>query len=168
MIGTRVALRTHAPYAAYLCLCVALGLVALSPATKGATVPAFVLPLAVGLALLLGPERRFLARFTPSGLEVAHPAHTIPYANLREVHPIAPFDQARPTAFPIWIVHSGGSLTIPAPLTVSSERVSTYCGRRTAPRPLAAWRPVGYALAVTGLLWALLPLVRANNLGWGI
>jgi hypothetical protein len=202
VIGTRISLRRQTPYGVYLCLASFIGIVALSFAVRELAA-ASVLPFAIALALLFSPERHFLARFTTGSLELARPAQSIRYSDLREVHPLAPFDKARPTAFPIWLVYAGGALLIPAPLTVSSERVYAFlrsqlpetgralpepleryrreqaqafgadrvfacCGRRAAPRPLAAWRVIGYAIAVTGLIWAIIPLLRANSLGWAI
>jgi hypothetical protein len=89
-------------------------------------IPFAVLPLVVGLCLLFGDDRRFLARFTPGAVEIARPAQSIPYSSILEVRPIAPLGAVRPRSFPIEVVHQGGSVTFPAALSAPSERVYAF------------------------------------------
>jgi hypothetical protein len=125
MIGLRIARESRPPYVAYGGLVLGALLLAFSLRVHELAIAA-LLPVALGFALLLNPQRRFLARFTPTALEVARPSQSIPYAKLLEVHPLCAVDKPRPPAFPIWVVHSGGCLTIPAPLTSASERVYVF------------------------------------------
>jgi hypothetical protein len=127
------------PYAALACIGGAvLILLVVMVAKAPAMVPACLLPLVVGMCLLLSSERRFLARFTATGLEVARPQLTIPYRELLEVRPVAPLADSHPRSFAIEIVHDRGGLLIPAPLSVPSDRVYAFLraqlpeGRRCA------------------------------------
>ena len=106
-------------------------------------VPFAVLPLVVGLCLLFGGDRRFLARFTPAAVEIARPAQSIPYASILEVRPIAPLGASRPRSFPIEVVHQQGSVMFPATLSAPSERVYAFL-RGQLPETAAA-RPAGGA-----------------------
>lgn len=136
MIGSRVSLVPPAPRAAFFCIgaAVALGGVV---AAVGANemIPFAVPPLVIGLCLLFGADRRFLARFTPGAVEIARPKQSIPYTSIHEVRPIAPLAGPRPRSFPIEVVHQRGSLTFPATLTAPSERVYAFLRGHLADRP---------------------------------
>lgn len=136
MIGSRVSLVPPAPKAAFLCIgaAVALGGAA---AAVGANemIPFAVLPLVIGLCLLFGDDRRFLARFTPGAVEIARPKQSIPYTSIHEVRPIAPLGAPRPRSFPIEIVHQRGSVTFPATLSAPSERVYAFLRGHLADKP---------------------------------
>ena len=136
MIGSRVSLVPPAPRAALGCIAGAIA-VGAGSAVAGAheIVPLAALPLIIGLCLLFGGDRRFLARFTPGAVEIARPAQSIPYASLLEVRPIAPLGAARPRAFPIEVVHQGGSVVFPATLTAPSERVYAFLRGQLPERP---------------------------------
>ena len=103
-----------------------------------------VLPLAIGGALLFSSERRFLARFTATGLEVATPRQAIPYASLLEVRPVAPPAAKLPVAFAIEVVHRTGNLLIPEALSVRSERVYAFL-RSQLPQDLERALPAALA-----------------------
>jgi hypothetical protein len=111
-----------------------------------ALVPAAIAPLALGASLLIVGERGFRARFTPTGMEIAHPRQTIAYPTLLEVRPLVPADRPRPDFFPIQVVHTRGAFVIPARLTLSSERVYSFLRgfladrRPTLPSALEAYR----------------------------
>lgn len=131
MIGTRIALASQPPYAASAWIVVGVLVVVVCLALRAPGALALGLfPIAVGVALFLQGPRRFLARFTPTALEIARPPLTIPYDRLREAHPQVPFDRPRPPTFPIWVVYDGGEVMIPAPLTVTSERVYVFLRER--------------------------------------
>jgi hypothetical protein len=135
VIGSRVSLVPPAPRAAFLCIgaAVLLGGVTAAAGAKE-MLPFAVLPLAIGLLLLFGGDRRFLARFTPAAVEIARPKQSIPYSSIHEVRPIVPLGAARPRSFPIEIVHQGGSITFPATLTAPSERVYAFLRGHLADR----------------------------------
>ncbi len=127
MIGSRVSLMPPAPRAALACLigAVALGVViALAGGTE--ILPVAILPLAVGVCLLFGEDRRFLARFTPSAVDIARPPQSIPYSSILEVRPLAPLGAQRPRSFPIQVVHQRGCVVFPATLSAPSERVYAF------------------------------------------
>ena len=122
-------------------------LVALGMATGvSPLVPIAIAPLAVGASLLLVGERGFRARFTATGMEIAHLGQTIAYSTLLEVRPLVPADRPRPDFFPIQVVHTRGTVVIPARLTLSSERVYAFLRgfladrRPTLPSALDAYR----------------------------
>ena len=111
-----------------------------------ALVPVAIAPLALGASLLIVGERGFRARFTPTGMEIANPRYTIPYSSVLEVRPLVPADRPRPDFFPIQVVHTRGTVVIPARLTLSSERVYSFLRgfladrRPTLPAALEAYR----------------------------
>jgi hypothetical protein len=127
VIGSRVSLVPPAPRAAFFCIGAALALGGVMAwARMNEALPFAVLPLVIGLCLLIGDDRRFLARFTPTAVEIARPKQSIPYTSIHEVRPIAPLGAPRPRSFPIEIVHRRGSVTLPATLTAPSERVYAF------------------------------------------
>ncbi|HEV7502836.1 MAG TPA: hypothetical protein VGQ33_22615, partial [Vicinamibacteria bacterium] len=133
--------------AALAVLAAGAGLGVLGMATGvSALVPAAIAPLAIGMSLLIVGERGFRARFTPTGMEIAHPRQTIAYSTLLEVRPLVPADRPRPDSFPIQVTHTRGALVIPARLTLSSERVYSFLRgfladrRPTLPSALEAYR----------------------------
>jgi hypothetical protein len=101
-------------------------------------IPFAILPLAIGLCLLFGDERRFLARFTPGAVEIARPAQSIPYSSILEVRPVAPLGAARPRSFPIEVVHQRGSVVFPATLSAPSERVYAFLRGQLPEKPARA------------------------------
>jgi hypothetical protein len=140
VIGSRVSLIPPAPRAAFFCIGAALALGGVMAwARMNEALPFAALPLVIGLCLLFGGERRFLARFTPTAVEIARPKLSIPYRDIVEVRPIAPLGAARPRSFPIEVVHRRGSVTFPATLSTSSERVYAFLRGQlaeSAPRDL--------------------------------
>ncbi len=145
MIGSRVSLVPPTPWAALACIGVAVAVGAVS-AAAGANeiVPLAALPLFVGLCLLFGDDRRFLARFTAGAVEIARPAQSIPYGSILEVRPIVPLGAARPRSFPIEVVHQGGSVVFPATLSAPSERVYVFLRGQLPEKPPRAL-PTGLA-----------------------
>jgi len=136
VIGSRVSLVPPAPRAAFFCIGAAVvmgGVVAAVGANE--MLPFAVLPLAIGLCLLFGADRRFLARFTPGAVEIARPKQSIPYTSIHEVRPIVPLSGPRPRWFAIEVVHQRGSLTFPATLTAPSERVYAFLRGHLAEKP---------------------------------
>jgi hypothetical protein len=99
-------------------------------------VPLGLAPLAVGVSLMLGDDRRFRARFTPAAVEIARPAQSIPYSSIREVRPVVTLGAARPRSFPIELVHARGSVLFPATLNAPSERVYAFLRGHLASAPL--------------------------------
>jgi hypothetical protein len=77
-------------------------------------------------------RRGFLARFTPTALEVASARETIPYVSIREVRPVVPLGSRRPAAFAIEVVHDRGSLLLPSRLNAPSERVYAFLEKQMA------------------------------------
>ena len=147
MIGARVATRRPPARGALVALAIGAGLGALGMATGvSALVPVAIAPLAIGASLLIVGERGFRARFTPTGMEIAHPRQTIAYSTLLEVRPLVPADRPRPDFFPIQVVHTRGAFVVPARLTLSSERVYSFLRgfladrRPTLPSALEAYR----------------------------
>ena len=146
MIGSRAAAVPKKPVAAFSWIAVSAAAMLLGFLERE-LVPLALLPFAIGVALLLRNQRRFLMRFKEAALEIARPAQQIPYASLLEVHPIVPVGKPRPRAFPIQLVHAKGSLTIPAELNVASERVYAFLRgllpqrpARQLPAPLESYR----------------------------
>lgn len=137
MIGTRVALVPPAPRAALSCIAAGVILSALCAAAGAREMmPLGVAPIAVGVSLLFADDRRFRARFTPSAVETARPAQSIPYSTIREVRPVVTLGEPRPSAFPIELVHEHGSVLFPATLNAPSERVYTFLRGHLASVPL--------------------------------
>ena len=136
MIGTRVALVPPAPRAALACVAAGVLLIAICAGTGAREmVPLGIAPLVIGVSLMLGDDRRFLARFTPTAVEIARPARSIPYASIREVRPEVALDAPRPRSFPIELVHEHGSVLFPATLTAPSERVYAFLRGHLASAP---------------------------------
>ena len=147
MIGASVATRRAPARGALTLLAGGAALGALGMATGvSPLVPVAIAPLAVGASLLIVGERGFRARFTPTGMEIANPRYTIPYSSVLEVRPLVPADRPRPDFFPIQVVHTRGTVVIPARLTLSSERVYSFLRgfladrRPTLPYALDAYR----------------------------
>jgi hypothetical protein len=139
VIGTRVALVPPAPRAALACIAGGIALfVVLAAIGAREAAPAGLAPLVVGLSLMFGDDRRFRARFTPTAVEIARPAQSIPYSTIIEVRPIAPLGAPRPRSFPIEMVHARGSVMFPATLTAPSERVYAFLRGHLANAPLQA------------------------------
>jgi hypothetical protein len=127
VIGTRVALVPPTPVAALACIGGGVVLFGLCAAAGGKEVmPLGLAPLFVGLALMFGDDRRFRARFTPTAVEIARPAQSIPYASILEVRPVVALGAPRPRAFAIEVVHDKGSVMFPATLNAPSERVYAF------------------------------------------
>jgi hypothetical protein len=138
VIGVRLSARRPSPRAALWLAAAGIAVGALGVAADVAPlVPVAVAPIAVAIALVLVPERRFAARFAPTGLEVTEPRITIPYSSLLEVRPLVPPHKARPDSFSIQVVHAKGTLVIPARLTHSSERVYCFLRDHVSLRPIA-------------------------------
>jgi len=147
VIGARIATRRPPAKGALALLAGGAALAALGMALGvPALVPVAIAPLAIGACLLIVGERGFQARFTPTGMEIAHPRQTITYSTLLEVRPLVPADRPRPDFFPIQVVHTLGAVIIPARLTLSSERVYSFLRgfladrRPTLPAALDAYR----------------------------
>lgn len=139
MIGTRVALVPPAPRAALAWIAGGIALFVVFVAIGARElVPAGLAPLVVGLSLLFGDDRRFRARFTPTAVDIARPAQSIPYSTIIEVRPIAPLGVSRPRSFPIEMVHARGSVMFPATLTAPSERVYAFLRGHLVNTPLQA------------------------------
>jgi hypothetical protein len=148
VIGARIALVPTPPravlgWAGLAAALVGLGLGFQVPVVLGLA----ALPAALAATMALLQRRAFLARFTPTALEVATTREAIPYVSIRELRPIVPLGSRRPAAFAIEVVHDQGSLLLPARLSAPSERVYAFLreqmagpGQPTLPASLDVYR----------------------------
>jgi hypothetical protein len=137
MIGERVESRPQFPVLGTIFFLMALGLFVVAVAlNNGHYALGAVLPLTMSLALFCLWSPRFVAHFTPEGLEVEKPETFIPYDTLQGIKGKGRSSDPRKPgrySFAIQVIHDNGVLEIPAKLNVPSEDVFLFLWEQFPP-----------------------------------